>query len=143
MLMITLGCLVLTVLLHSNIGFAGMMRQMNNMFMAMSREFGDGVFGDSSGGQMYKRTIVEKYHPGPNGAPQLERYEDKIAKAYGNGHKVSERQQLYQNSAGYQKAAHERAMNNKGHKLICEKVGENERYKNYFKNLEESKCKIS
>ena len=109
----------------------------------MSREFGDAAFVDGSmgSGKMYKRTIVEKYHPGSNGAPQLERYEDKIPKAYGNEHKVSESQQLYQNSAGYQKAAHERSMNNKGRKLVCERVDEDERYKNYFKNLEESNRK--
>lgn len=122
-------------------GFGGMMNEMNNMFKAMTSQFSEAAFSGSSvgGGQMYKRTIVEKYRPGPGGAPQLERYEDKVAKAYGNGQKVSERQQLYQNSSGYQKAGHERTMNNRGRKLVCEKLGEEEHYKNYFKNLEECK----
>lgn len=118
-----------------------MMREMNNMFQAMHNQFSESAMISSNsmngGGHIYKRTIVEKYRPGPNGAPQLERYEDKVAKAYGQGHKVTERQQLYQNSGGYQKAGHERTMDNRGRKLVCEKIGQEERYKNYFKNLEE------
>eukprot|EP00826_Nyctotherus_ovalis_P046288 TRINITY_DN5212_c0_g1_i3.p2 TRINITY_DN5212_c0_g1~~TRINITY_DN5212_c0_g1_i3.p2 ORF type:complete len:132 (+),score=29.37 TRINITY_DN5212_c0_g1_i3:105-500(+) len=31
-------------------------------------------------------------------------------------------------------------MDNRGRKLVCEKIGQEERYKNYFKNLEESKA---
>ena len=122
------------------------MREMNSMFNDMESHFSEVAMssgnGMNGGGQIYKRTVVEKYKPGPGGAHQLERYEDKVAKAYGNGHKVTERQQLYQNSAGYQKAGHERSMDNRGRKLVCEKIGQEERYKNYFKNLEECISRI-
>lgn len=117
-----------------------MMSEISNMFRAMSGQFSESaLFSGNSmgGGQMYKRTVVEKYRPGPNGDPQLERYEDKVAKAFGNGHRVTERQQLYQNSAGYQKAGHERMLDRRGQKVVCEKLGYEERYKKYFRNLEE------
>eukprot|EP00826_Nyctotherus_ovalis_P046287 TRINITY_DN5212_c0_g1_i2.p2 TRINITY_DN5212_c0_g1~~TRINITY_DN5212_c0_g1_i2.p2 ORF type:complete len:121 (+),score=45.76 TRINITY_DN5212_c0_g1_i2:246-608(+) len=117
------------------------MREMHSMFNAMHSQFSEAAFlsGDSmnGGGHIYKRTVVEKYKPGRSGEAQFERYEDKTAKAFGGGHKVTERQQLYQNSGGYQKAGHERSMDNRGRKLVCEKIGQEERYKNYFKNLEE------
>jgi len=118
-----------------------MMREMNNMFNAMSSQFSESaIISNNSingGGHIYKRTVVQKYKPGENGVPQFERYEDKVAKAFGGGHKVTERQQLYQNSGGYQKAGHERTMDNRGRKFVCEKIGQEERYKDYFKNLEE------
>ena len=68
----------------------------------------------------------------------MERYEDKVAKAFGGQHKVTDRQQLYQNSAGYQKAGHERSYDNAGRKVVYEKAGTGEeRYQSHYKNLEE------
>jgi len=92
---------------------------------------------DGNSGHYFKQTLVQKSHLDQNGNPLTEKYEDKVAKAFGNNHKVSERQQIYQNSQGYQKAGHERVLDNFGRKMVCEKQGNEERKMNYYKNLEE------
>ena len=76
----------------------------------------------------------------------MERYEDKTAKVIGGNHKVMERQQLYQNTAtGYEKAGHERMLDGQGRKLVHENIREagQERYVDYYKNLEEGSMEIS
>ena len=78
--------------------------------------------------------------PGKDGKTEVERYENKVAKAIGGKHTVVEKQQLYQNSAtGLEKAGHERMLDGIGRKVVHEKLHgtDQERYIDYYKNLEE------
>lgn len=60
-----------------------------------------------------------------NGRPIQERYQNKVAGAIGNGNRVVERQQMYDNTGtGLQKASHERMLNDKGRKVVKEKIGD-------------------
>ena len=56
----------------------------------------------------------------------------------GNGNRVIERQQLYDNSGtGLSKASHERMLNDKGRKVVKERLGDNFNSYDYYKNLSE------
>ena len=78
---------------------------------------------------------------GRDGRPEVERYENTVAKVTDGHRRVVERQQLYQNTAtGYEKAGHERTLDRQGRKVIHERLhgsGE-ERYVDLYHNLEES-----
>ena len=95
---------------------------------------------ENGSGHVFKETYVSKTKTGKNGKPEIERYQDTVAKAMKGGDKVSERQQLYQNSAiGYEKAGHERMLNSKGRKIVRERLhgtGEDQ-FTNYYNNVEE------
>ena len=61
---------------------------------------------------------------GRDGRPQNEVYQTKAHGAVGGGNRIVERQQMYENqAAGMQKASHERMLNDKGRKVIKERVG--------------------
>ncbi len=98
-------------------------------------------------GHYYKQTYVAKMIPGQNGHTEVERYEDKVAKAIGSGgHRVAERQQLYQNSAtGYEKAGHERMLDGQGRKVVHEKISSTgqQRFTDFYKNIEEGRVEFS
>lgn len=58
--------------------------------------------------------------------------------AIGNGNRVVERQQMYDNSAtGLQKASHERMLNDKGRKIVKERIGQQMNSYDHYKNMRE------
>ena len=63
-------------------------------------------------------------------------YQTKAHGAIGDGNRIVERQQMYENkSQGLQKAAHERMLNDKGRKVIKENVKGNVRNFDNYKNM--------
>ena len=59
----------------------------------------------------------------------------------GNGNKVIERQQMYNNTGtGLQKASHERMLNDKGRKIVKEKIGDQMNSYDHYKNMREDEA---
>jgi hypothetical protein len=64
-----------------------------------------------------------------------------VAGAIGEGNRVIERQQLYDNSAtGMSKASHERMLNEKGRKIVRERVGDQMNSFDHYKNMREEEA---
>jgi hypothetical protein len=71
-------------------------------------------------GTFISKSYVSKVNYDQNGQPHKETYQTQsIRQTDKDGKKIQEKQQAYQNSkTGMQKAAHERLLNEKGHKII-------------------------
>jgi myeloid leukemia factor 1 len=64
-----------------------------------------------------------------------------VAGAIGNGNKVVERQQMYDNTGtGMQKASHERMLNDKGRKIVKERLGNQMNSHDHYKNMREEEA---
>jgi hypothetical protein len=99
------------------------------------------------GSTVIQKSYVSKVNYGGNGEPQKETYQSQSIKQIDReGKKIQEKQQAYQNTGtGVQRAAHERRLNDKGHKIIKERdrnSGEEMEHKLY-KGITESKNKLS
>ena len=103
---------------------------MNNHIAKM----GSGKFAQSS--------VVTSMKQGANGRPVQEKYQTKATGAFGQGNRVTERHQMYENSGSqHQKMAHERMINNQGRKVVHERLGGaggEERSQNLFRNIAEN-----
>ena len=61
---------------------------------------------------------------GKDGRPVNEVYQTKAHGAIGGGNRIIERQQMYENGGtGLKKASHERMLNDKGRKIVRERIG--------------------
>lgn len=124
-------------------GFGRMDQMMNNMRKQMKQMMNTdhmGSIGGGSGGNGHfvQQTFVSSTKMDANGRPIQEKYQNKVAGAIGNGNKVIERQQLYDNSAtGLQKASHERMLNDKGRKVVRERIGDQMNSHDHYRNMRE------
>jgi hypothetical protein len=96
-----------------------------------------------SGSTVIQKSYVSKVNYNENGQPQKETFQSQSIKQIDReGKKIQEKQQAYNNSGtGIQKAAHERRLNDKGHKIVKERnknTGE-EMEHTLFKGISESK----
>ena len=95
-----------------------MQQQMANPAIMQAGKDGKGM------GHFKQMQIVSSTKMGKDGKPVRETYKTDAQGSYGGGNKITERHQLYENTAnGYKKKAHERMINDKGRKQITEKVG--------------------
>eukprot|EP00347_Sterkiella_histriomuscorum_P010066 403338814 len=124
-------------------GFQDIESKMMKM-MSNSRKMMEDVpkMGSGNGqGQFVSQSYVSSTVLGPDGRPIQQKYGQKVAGAIGNGNKVIERQQMYDNSAtGLQKASHERMLNGQGRKIVKERVGQNQNAHDFYKNLREEEA---
>ena len=100
----------------------------------------DASLGTHSGGKGHfvQQTFVSSTKMDGNGRPIQERYQNKVAGAIGNGNRVVERQQMYDHSGtGLQKASHERMLNDKGRKIVKERLGGQMNNYDHYRNLRE------
>ncbi|EAR83096.2 hypothetical protein TTHERM_01015990 (macronuclear) [Tetrahymena thermophila SB210] len=79
----------------------------------------------NSGGQfqVFSRSMVQKQIIGPDGQPKVEKYyNDNMIQRGNDGNTISEKKQAYHNQAnGRSIMAHERMLNDQGHKYIKER----------------------
>jgi len=77
-------------------------------------------FGGSNNGTFISKSYVSKVKYDQNGQPHKETYHTQsISQTDKNGKRIKEKQQAYQNSkTGIQKAAHERMLDDRGHKVV-------------------------
>ena len=75
------------------------------------------------GSTVIQKSYVSKVNYNQNGQPQKETFKSQSIKQIDSeGKKIQEKQQAYENTGtGIQKAAHERRLNEKGHKIIKER----------------------
>ena len=93
-----------------------MKRSMNEPMSMKMNGMGSGKFSQM---QSISSTKTDQY-----GRPVKQTYQTKANGAIGNGNKVTERHQMYENSGtGHQKMAHERMMNDQGRKIVRQRVG--------------------
>ena len=95
------------------------------------------------GSKIIQKSYVSKVNYNQDGQPQKETSQSQSIKQIDReGKKIQEKQQAYLNTGtGVQKAAHERRLNDKGHKVIKERnrnSGE-EMEHTLFKGMNESK----
>jgi len=98
------------------------------------------------GSTVIQKSYVSRYNYNENGQPHKETYQSQSIKQIDReGHKIQEKQQAYKNTGtGIQKAAHERRLNDKGHKIVKERnrnTGEETEH-TLYKGITESKNKI-
>jgi hypothetical protein len=93
-------------------------------------------------GTVIQKSYVSTVKYDQNGQPKKETYQSQSIKQIDKeGKKIQEKQQAYQNNQGLQKAAHERRLNDKGHKVIKERnrnTGEETEH-TIYKGITESK----
>ena len=94
-------------------------------------------------GTVIQKSYVSKVKMGQNGVPEREVYQTQsIKQTDKDGKSIKEKQQAYQNTkTGIEKAAHERMLDNRGHKVVKARNKYNgEEYEhNYYKEMNESK----
>ncbi len=85
--------------------------------------FGTNINGSNFPGTCISKSYVSTVKYDGDGKPQKEVYQSQsIRQTDKEGKRIQESQRAYQNSmTGVQKAAHERLMNDRGHKLVKEK----------------------
>ena len=87
-------------------------------------------------GQFMSSSTVTQMKTGPDGKPVKETYKTRAHGATGKGNKVVDRQQMYEHTGtGLQKASHERMLNDKGRKVIKERIGNNINKYDHFKGM--------
>lgn len=129
--------------IFSNEGFSSMgrmMDRMHNMASDMFAHFDEMVpmrMHPDSGSQFYSQTIVQSTKLDSNGRPMVEKYRSEAKGKYDVSQGlIGERKQAYANSGtGLEKYGHERMIGNKGRKVVKERVGNNERTSDNYKNL--------
>lgn len=93
-------------------------------------------------GTFISKSYVSKVKYGGNGQPERESYQTQsIRQIDREGKKIQEKQQAYQNTrTGMQKAAHERTLDDKGHKVVkARNRNTGEEYEhNLFKGINEN-----
>jgi len=83
-----------------------------------------------------QQSTVTNMRTGPDGKPVKETYKTRAHGATGKGNKVVDRHQMYENTGtGMQKASHERMLNDKGRKVIKERIGNNINKYDHFKGM--------
>lgn len=92
-------------------------------------------------GTFISKSYVTKVKYNENGQPESETYQTQsIRQTDKDGKRIQEKQRAYQNTrTGEQKAAHERLLNDKGHKIVKERnriTGEEYEH-NHFKGINE------
>jgi len=99
---------------------------MDNMFTEISTCMSNGA-NRNGPGKFEKHVIISETKIDKHGRPQHEKYQSSARGAFDNiGNKVVERVQNYKNTEhGYDKAAHEKMINNKGKKLVQERIRAN------------------
>ncbi|CAG9320760.1 unnamed protein product [Blepharisma stoltei] len=142
--------------------FASMSRMMEDMhnqafsmFREMDRHMGSlmrmpdtgslfedmgGMMRGSGSPQFYSQTIVQSTKYDSQGRPIVERYQNQ---AYGgtdqHGTKYGERKQAYKNTGtGLEKYGHERKIGDRSRKVIQERVGNEERISDLYRNMNEN-----
>lgn len=107
--------------------------------MSMSSMNSNGMGG---GGHFVKQTFVSSTKMGPDGRPISEKYQTKAQGAFGSdGNRIAERQQMYENSGtGLQKASHERVFNDKGRKIVKERLGDQMNSYDHYKNMRDEEA---
>jgi len=128
--------------------FASMERMMNRMtnmaeemfsgFSQMSHMRPDFVQ-SSAPGSFYSSTLVQSTKFDANGRPVVEKYRSEAKGGVNErGEVMKERKQAYAHSGtGLEKYGHERAIGDKGRKVVKERFGDQERTMDVFKNLVE------
>lgn len=130
-------------------GNFGMMRQnmMTNFFIEMNFGFGNGMInhqmgnigGNGNQGTVFSKSYVQKIDYS-SGQPVKESYQSQSIKQYDKeGHNINEKQEVYKNSSGVEKAAQQRLLDNRGQKCIKQRnrrTGEQE-VKNIYKGMNE------
>ncbi|CDW73116.1 UNKNOWN [Stylonychia lemnae] len=112
-----------------------MQKDMNNAMNSQSSMMSMNI-GDGGQSHFVKQTYVSSTKLDQNGRPIQEKYQNKVAGTMGNGNKVVERQQMYDNSGtGLTKASHERMLNDKGRKVVKEKLGDQMNTYEHYKNM--------
>ena len=94
-------------------------------------------------GTVISKSYVSKVNYDQNGKPNRETYQTQsIKQTDREGKRIQEKQQAYQNTrTGIQKSAHERVLNEKGHKIVKERnrLTGDEMEHNLFKGIQEGK----
>ncbi|CDW71639.1 UNKNOWN [Stylonychia lemnae] len=107
--------------------------------------FNQNRFSESAGGivnpgvgHFVSQSYVSQTKFDNNGRPIQEKYQNRVAGALGNGNRIIERQQMYDNGGtGLQKISHERMLNDQGRKIVKERVNDQMNSYDYFKNITE------
>jgi hypothetical protein len=93
------------------------------------------LHGRGNGGSYVCQTFVSSATMGPDGKMQKESYYENSAGQNRNGQTISQKQQAYKNSDGLKRIAEERMLNDKGHKIVKEKRGDQVEQTNHYYNL--------
>lgn len=125
--------------MHQNM-ISNFMNQMNFGFEDNNGSVSHQVRGGFGGpGTVISKSYVKKIDYS-SGQPVEESYQSQSIKQYGkDGHKIHEKQEAYKNSAGIEKAAHQRLLDDRGQKCIKQRnrrTGEQE-MKNIYKGINE------
>jgi hypothetical protein len=86
------------------------------------------------------QTFVSSSKMGPDGKMITEQYYDNSLGQHRNGQTISEKQQAYKNSAGVNRLAEERMLNDHGRKIVKEKKGNDIEVTNHYYNIDEDKA---
>jgi hypothetical protein len=78
-------------------GFGRMDQMMNDMRNQMKFAMSSNMGSGNGNGHFVQQTFVSSTKLDANGRPVQEKYQNKVAGAIGNGNKVIERQQMYDN----------------------------------------------
>lgn len=83
------------------------------------------------------QTFVQSSKMGPDGKIVTEQYYDQNMGEHRRGQTISEKQQAYKNSAGVNRLAEERMLNDQGRKIVKEKKGNDIEVSNHYYNMDE------
>lgn len=83
------------------------------------------------------QTYVSSSKMGPDGKIHREDYFENNMGQNKGGNTISQKQQAYKNNQGLNRIAEERMLNDRGRKVIKEKVGNNIEETNHYYNIDE------
>jgi hypothetical protein len=119
--------------------FGNMDEMMNRMQANMHHKMSSIESQMGSGGRFIKQTSKTTSKTGPDGRPIQETYNTHAMGGVGrDGKRVIDRKQTYEHSGtGLSKVAHERMLNDKGRKVVNERMGGNQNSYDHYKNMRE------